>query len=71
MAEIVERLTVLFTTEEYARLTDYCHSHGFKKSTLVARIVREYLDRSGDQSQMTLPLSRSQQPRKLTSSRTS
>jgi hypothetical protein len=31
--------------DEAARFEDYCHDRGFKKSTLIARLIREYLDR--------------------------
>jgi len=38
------RVNVLFEPEEFARLADYCEREGYKKSTLIARVVREYLD---------------------------
>lgn len=37
------RVNVLFDPEEHERLLDYCEREGHKKSTLIARIVREYL----------------------------
>ena len=39
------RVNVLLTAEEAERFSDYCVRKGFKKSTLIARLVREYLDR--------------------------
>lgn len=37
------RVNVIFESEDHARLEDYCEREGHKKSTLIARIVREYL----------------------------
>lgn len=31
--------------DEAARFEEYCRERGFKKSTLIARLVREHLDR--------------------------
>ena len=39
------RVNVLLSAEEAERFSDYCSRKGFKKSTLIARLVREYLDR--------------------------
>lgn len=41
--ERTPRVNVLLPQEDYDRLTAYCEREGHKKSTLVARIVREYL----------------------------
>ncbi len=43
MSDVV-RVQVLMSREEAERFEDYCHDRGFKKSTLIARLVREYLD---------------------------
>jgi hypothetical protein len=40
----VERLTVLLAEADHARLSQYCDEHGCKKSTLVAKLVKNYLD---------------------------
>lgn len=37
------RLTVLLTSEQGQRLEDYCETEGYKKSTLVARLIRDFL----------------------------
>ncbi|RAZ78246.1 hypothetical protein [Mesorhizobium atlanticum] len=37
------RITVLLDEDLDARFTAHCHERGFKKSTLVARLVRDYL----------------------------
>lgn len=41
--ERTPRVNVLLPQEDYDRLTAYCEREGHKKSTLIARIVREYL----------------------------
>lgn len=38
------KVTVLLQTAEFRRFDAYCKSRGFKKSTLIARLVREHLD---------------------------
>lgn len=39
------KLTVLLAPEEARRLDAFCEQFGHKKSTLVARLVRDYLDK--------------------------
>ena len=39
------RVQVLLPEEEAERFEAYCKAKGFKKSTLIARLVREFLDR--------------------------
>lgn len=41
------KVTVLLSDDEAARLDGYCRERGFKKSTLIARLVRQYLDLEG------------------------
>lgn len=41
------KITVLMDTEEFALFDNYCAEHGFKKSTLIVRLVREHLAREG------------------------
>lgn len=41
------KVTVLLSDEEFDRLDNYCRDRGFKKSTLIARLVRQYLDMEG------------------------
>ncbi len=38
------RITVLLDTEEFERFDRYCEAQGFKKSTLIARLIREHLN---------------------------
>jgi len=49
----VYKLTVLLTEYESRRLDRYCRDEGFKKSTLVARLIRQYLDTEGYQPQLS------------------
>ena len=41
------KVTVLLSDEEFERLDNYCRDRGFKKSTLIARLIRQYLDMEG------------------------
>jgi len=52
----VPKITVLVDAAEFERLDTYCRGRGFKKSTLIARLVREHLDREGFHVQPDLPL---------------
>jgi hypothetical protein len=38
------KITVLLDTDEFGRFDAYCDAQGFKKSTLIARLIREHLD---------------------------
>lgn len=53
MAETI-RIQVLLTPQDARRFEDYCRDRGFKKSTLIARLLREHLDREGFPSQPDL-----------------
>lgn len=48
------RVNVLLPPTEADRLARYCEERGFKKSTLIARLVREHLDREAFPEQPTL-----------------
>lgn len=48
------RLTVILTCEEEARFEAYCRINAYKKSTLVARLIREHMDREGFEQQISL-----------------
>ena len=43
----VNKVTVLLPDEEFQRFDAYCRERGYKKSTLLARLVRQYLDMEG------------------------
>jgi hypothetical protein len=51
------KMSVLLDKDEEARFSAYCREKGFKKSTLVARLIREHLDREGYADQKMLPFS--------------
>ena len=48
------KITVLLSDAEFGRFEDYCREKGFKKSTLIARLIRDHLDREGFHSQRDL-----------------
>ena len=50
------KVTVLLTALEFRRFEAYCQARGFKKSTLIARLVREHLDAEQFAMQKELPL---------------
>jgi len=50
------KVTVLLDEDEFARLDQFCEARGFKKSTLISRLIREHLDREAFPSQSPLPL---------------
>ena len=39
------RVSVLLPPVEAARFDEYCRERGYKKSTLIVRLIREHLDR--------------------------
>jgi len=41
------KITVLLDEEEFTRFDSYCRDRGFKKSTLIARLIRQFLDLEG------------------------
>lgn len=43
----VSRVQVLLRAEEALRFERFCQQLGHKKSTLIARLIREHLDRHG------------------------
>lgn len=56
-------MTVLLSMEEFHRLDAYCRKNAFKKSTLIARLVRDHLDSEGFAVQPDLPLDLSPESR--------
>lgn len=44
MAEQSAKISVLLEPAEASRFDAYCRSRGFKKSTLIARLIRDHLD---------------------------
>jgi len=41
------KITVLLSDEEFQRFQTFCTQKGYKKSTLIARLIREHLDHEG------------------------
>ena len=52
----LRKVTVLLDEQEFERFETYCSERGFKKSTLTARLIREYLDREAFNPQKQLSL---------------
>ena len=50
------KISVLLSETEDARFSAYCDERGHKKSTLIARLVRDHLDREGYAAQASLAL---------------
>jgi hypothetical protein len=48
------KISVLLSDAEDQRFDAYCHDKGFKKSTLVVRLIREHLDKEGYGAQGSL-----------------
>ncbi len=49
------KISVLLDSEEFQRFDAYCEQQGFKKSTLIARLIRDHLDESAPESQLRPP----------------
>jgi hypothetical protein len=49
------KITVLLDPSEAERFDAYCTARGFKKSTLIALLVREHLDKEGFQQGQPTP----------------
>ena len=50
------KITVILPDEEFRRFDAYCTAKGFKKSTLIARLICDRLDQEQFQIQKKLPL---------------
>lgn len=48
------KISVLLAPDEATRFDAYCEERGHKKSTLIARLIREHLDREGFTVQVEL-----------------
>lgn len=46
------KISVLLPKDESERFDEYCRQEGYKKSTLVARLIREHLDKHAFHLQM-------------------
>ena len=45
--KVPTKITVLLNDEEFDRFDSYCRERGYKKSTLISRLIRQYLDLEG------------------------
>lgn len=50
----IARIQVLMPTDEADRFDAYCQAKGFKKSTLIVRLIRDHLEREHFTSQPDL-----------------
>jgi hypothetical protein len=50
----ISKISVLLKSDEAERFDAYCKQNGFKKSSLIARLIREHLTRERFQSQNSL-----------------
>jgi hypothetical protein len=57
------RIQVLLDGTEAERFDEYCRERGFKKSTLIARLVKEHLDREAFHPQRQLFAAAAQEQR--------
>ena len=64
MADLV-RIQVLMPKAEAERFDAYCREKGYKKSPLIARLVREDLDNEGFNAQPDLFNRNQQEPKEL------
>jgi hypothetical protein len=48
------KISVLLKDEEATRFDAYCREKGFKKGSLIARLIREHLDRESFRTQHVL-----------------
>ncbi len=40
----VNKVSVLLPPEEFERFSHYCEKHGYKKTSLIQRLIRTHLD---------------------------
>ncbi len=50
------KISVLVADEEALRFEAFCNERGYKKSTLIARLIKEHLDREQYPLQGSLPI---------------
>ena len=51
------KISVLLDSKEFDRFDAFCQERGFKKSTLIARLIRDHLDDSAFDGQSKPPMS--------------
>lgn len=65
------KVSVVIPADEFERFDSYCAEKGFKKSTLIVRLIREHMDGEGYWTQARLPLSEPDRPQPAPRQRTS
>ena len=56
------KISVLLDPKEFDRFDAYCQERGFKKSTLIARLIRDHLDESVFDGQPKPPTNQDRTP---------
>ncbi|MDD5309245.1 MAG: hypothetical protein PHU25_18175 [Deltaproteobacteria bacterium] len=51
----INKITVLLDDDEFGRFDSYCESQGFKKSTLIVKLIRDHLAAAQYQEQLYPP----------------
>lgn len=51
-----KKITVLLEPSEFQQFDRFCRERGFKKSTLLVRLIREFLDRELADEEGPMPL---------------
>jgi hypothetical protein len=51
----LHRVQVLLRAGEAERFARFCLQRGYKKSTLIARLIREHLNQEGFEKQQAIP----------------
>jgi hypothetical protein len=52
------KITVLLNEDEFARFDTYCRERAYKKSTLIARLIRQFLELEGFGTRRESPFDR-------------
>ena len=56
------KISVLLDSKEFDRFDAYCQERGFKKSTLIARLIRDHLDEGVFDGQPRPPTNQDETP---------
>jgi len=56
------KISVVLQPQEFDRFDAFCRAQGYKKSTLIVRLIRELMDREGFATQTSLPFGESRTP---------
>ena len=56
------KISVVLQPGEFDRFDAFCRAQGYKKSTLIVRLIRDYMDREGFATQTSLSFGESRTP---------